>query len=160
REELKAEAERLRTEAEIARRVAEYLESTGVANLDEAIAEGAGIPPDRRRRRYRARGRRYLDNGESAAVRRALTGANLVLEKRVSSSAVAAKWCGSNSQYIAAMIILIRSENQQLLHHALRGNVPLLTAAKRAKLIADLVAAFRAAGPTDLSTAGSIIGSA
>jgi hypothetical protein len=132
----------------------------GFANLEEAIAGDVVAPLGKRCRRYRARGRRHLDNGENAAARRAFTGATLYLQGAVPSLIAAADASGSNPAYVKAMVILLRSEDSRLLRHALRGNVPLLIAAKRAKPVADLVTAFRAAGPTDLSTAGSIVGSA
>jgi hypothetical protein len=80
----------------------------------------------------------------------------------VSSLVVAADSCGSNHEYVRAMVTLILSEDRQLLHDVLHGSVSLLVAAKQIKPLADLVAAYRtvAAVPKDLATFGTTVGTA
>ena len=108
---------------------------------------------------YRRRGR-HRRNGHCAAALRAFTGARLFLQEAVPSLIAAADACGSNPRYVKAMVVLIRSENTSLRHDVLRGNVPLLMAARQMQRIADLVTAYRAAAtvPKDLATAGEIVG--
>ena len=106
---------------------------------------------------YRRRGRRFR-HGQRAAALRAQTGARLYLQGAVPSLVAAAEACGSNPRYVEAAVIVLRSEDTVLLNHVLSGTVPLLEAAKGAKRVANLVAAFRAASPTDCSHVGSIVG--
>lgn len=105
------------------------------------IEDVAIIPP--KRRRYRARGRRYLDNGEVRTARRALTGAQLYLQNRVPSLRAAADASGSTPANVAAMIVVVQSEDTRLLYHVLRGNIPLPVAAARVKSITKAVVAYR-----------------
>src|SRR5262249_35288024 len=132
--------------------------NTVLLDEDSKAEAEAGVPLNRhQRRRYRARGRRWTDSGDSRAVRKAFTGAILYMRGEESSLRAAAGATGSNPAYVKMVVTLVQSEDQQLLHHVLRGNIPLRLAAQRAKPVADLVTAFRAAGPTDLSKAGSIV---
>jgi hypothetical protein len=63
--------------------------------------------------------------------------------------AMAAMSCGSNVPYVAAMLVLISSENAALIERVLVGEVSILTAAREVKRLATLVAAYRAADPAD-----------
>jgi hypothetical protein len=114
-----------------------------------------------RRRHYRS-SRRHFRDRERAATRRAVTAARLHLHGTIPVLSKAATACGSNTTYVAAAVILIKSENATLLNRVLAGHVPLLAAAREIKRLSDLVAAYRkttanervafarTVGPTDL----------
>ena len=102
--------------------------------------------------------RRLVRNGQRAAALRAITAAKLYLNKSISTLDLAAASCGSNVPYVRAAITLLRSENTQLLDHALTGAVPLLEAAARAERLAELVTAYRHATPEDLAALGRTLG--
>jgi hypothetical protein len=65
---------------------------------------------------------------------------------------IAAESVASSVDYIRAAITLVQAEDNELIDRVVRGDVSLLAAAKQAKLIADLVAAYRAAGPEGVAT--------
>jgi len=135
------------------------LASVAAAPISSSIEDIAVAPP-KPRRRYRARGRRHLDNGESRVARRALTGAQLYIEKKVSSLRAAADASGSTPGYVRAMITVVESGDARLLHHVLQGHIPLFMAAKRVKSIAKAVVAYRAvaADPAELAAFKTAIG--
>ena len=73
----------------------------------------------------------------------------MYLNKAVPTLASAAECVGSNVQYIKAAIVLLKAEDPALLSRALRGHVPLLAAAKQARCLVELIAAYRSAGDPD-----------
>jgi hypothetical protein len=79
-----------------------------------------------------------------------VTGARLYLQKSAPTLIAAAECCGSNVRYVRAAVALCNSENATLLDDVLAGRTPLLQAAAQAKPAADLVVAYRRAGPQDL----------
>lgn len=101
-----------------------------------------------RSRQYRSSHRRFR-NGQCAAVLRAATGGRLYLNKAVPTLAYAAECVGSNVAYIKAAIVLLKAEDLTLLNQALRGHVPLLAAARQARCLVELIAAYRSAGDPD-----------
>lgn len=98
------------------------------------------------RRRSR---RRQMDHGQRLAALRAINGAKLYLAGWFATLKAAAKGVGSNTRYLTAAIILLRSENTSLLNRVLSGDMPLLAAAAQMKQLAKLVAAYRWASATD-----------
>jgi hypothetical protein len=74
------------------------------------------------------------------------------------SIAAEAARTGSTPAQVTAAMIIIKSEDQALLEQVLRGEVPLLTAAKRVKRVADLISAYRNATSEDLIKAAKVIG--
>jgi hypothetical protein len=93
--------------------------------------------------------RRHFRHGQRAAVRRALTAAQLYTSGAKTSLAQAAESCGSNVAYVKAATILLKAENMTLLQRVLAGDAPLLGAAQQAQRMADLVAAYRSANDSD-----------
>jgi hypothetical protein len=87
-----------------------------------------------RPRRQRASAGRHFRNGHRAAVVRAVTGARLYLDGRVSSLAAAAEACGSNINYIRAAVALLKADDPEILDLALEGWCSLSTAADYARL--------------------------
>src|SRR5215475_7042316 len=85
------------------------------------------------RRRQRASARRLFRYGFRAAVSRALTAAELHLDKKIPVWVAAAR-CGSNIHYVRAALVLIKDKTESgLLESALAGHVPLLAAANQAR---------------------------
>ena len=104
------------------------------------------IPRPRLARRSR---RRQIRNGQRAAVLRALTAAKLHASGAITSLAKAAESCGSNVNYVRAVIVLLKAENETLLRRVLTGDAPLLGAAQQAQRMADLISAYRSANSAD-----------
>jgi hypothetical protein len=92
------------------------------------------------------------------AALRGVTAAHGYLNGQFSSLATAALHCGSCHAYVQAALILLRSENATILERVLRGQVPLLAAAKQMKRVADLVDAYRTAGAADRVAFAKAIG--
>ena len=113
-----------------------------------------GLRPRRRRRRQ------FSHDGQRLAVLRAFTGAKLYLAGWFASLTAAAKGVGSDTHYLAAVIILLRSENVSLLNRVLAGDMPLLAAAAQTKRLARLVAAYRSASAADLERFCDLTGAA
>jgi hypothetical protein len=100
--------------------------------------------------RYRRSARRHvLDNGQRAAVLRAVTAGRLYTTGQVSSLQTAAESCGANLAYVQAAVVLLKAEATHLLERVLRGEENLLTAAARAKRVASLLDAYRHADNDD-----------
>jgi hypothetical protein len=106
---------------------------------------------ERRRRR-----RKQFHNGRRAAVLRAITGARLHLFGfdegeviRFPSLRESAELTGANVAYVQHATVVLQSENATLLQRVLRGQQSLLAAAREVKQLAELVAAYRNAGPDD-----------
>lgn len=81
----------------------------------------------------------------------------LVFGMKTSITAEAAR-TGSTPAHVTAAIIILKSEDRVLLHQVLRGEVPLMAAAKGIKRLAALVSAYRAVTNEDLIKAAKIIG--
>jgi hypothetical protein len=103
------------------------------------------------RRDRRARRRRQIAFCAVAAARR------LVFSMKTSIAAEAAR-TGSTSAHVTAAMIILKSEDRALLEQVLRGEVPVATAAKRVKRVADLISAYRNATNEDLIKAAKVIG--
>jgi hypothetical protein len=124
------------------------------------MLERSSLPKSNGKSRpYRPRGRRPLDGCCAAAIR-AVTGAQLLLDHKVSSVAAAAIACGSCRQYVAAAITLLQSGNAALTDDVLYGRQPLLAAARRYRQLAILIEAYRNASPTDRVAFARTIGPA
>jgi hypothetical protein len=91
-----------------------------------------------------------MDHGQRLAALRAITGAKLYLTGWFATLRAAAKAVGSNTHYLTAAIILLRSENTSLLNRVLSGKMPLLAAAVQMKQLAKLVTAYRSSSAADL----------
>jgi hypothetical protein len=105
--------------------------------------------PVRGRRRRPGR-RRFRD----LAALRAVTAAKLFATGSLPSMVAAAEACGSNP----AAIVLLKSENSVLIDRVLRGHVPLLTAAKEVRRLAEAVHTFRQLTLADRPVFTRIIG--
>jgi hypothetical protein len=92
------------------------------------------------------------------AALRAMTGARLFAAGMVDSIAEAAVSVGSNRANVHAAVTLLKAENRTLVDQVLAGEVSLLRAAKQARRVADLVAAYRAASQADIIQAAKIVG--
>jgi hypothetical protein len=106
----------------------------------------------------RPRRRHQIVDGQRAAAVRALTAARLLERGEVSSLAKAARACGSNPAYVAAMRILLRAENTALLEQVLAGKVGLLEAASACRQVSELVRVYRRAQLPDLAVFGRTVG--
>jgi|AmaraimetFIIA100_FD_contig_71_2614661_length_769_multi_2_in_0_out_0_2 hypothetical protein len=111
------------------------------------------------RRHYRSRGRR-VRHGQQAAVVRALTAAKLYIDGAAPSFVAAAAMCGSCPQYVEAAFTLTKSGDAALLRDVVRGETPLLAAAKRVRELVALVDAYHRAKdkPHALARFGQTIG--
>jgi hypothetical protein len=109
--------------------------------------------PVRGRRRRPGR-RRFRD----LAALRAVTAAKLFATGSLPSMVAAAEACGSNPAYVRAAIVLLKSENSVLIDRVLRGHVPLLTAAKEVRRLAEAVHTFRQLTLADRPVFTRIIG--
>ena len=78
------------------------------------------------------------------AAKRAFTAARMHRSSNMSLQE-AAESCGSNITYVAAAVRLLKSEDQSLVSAVIRGFVPILAAAKQARQLGELVAAYRSA---------------
>ncbi len=113
-------------------------------------------------RRQRASARRHFRHGWRAAVVRAFTAAGLYLNEQVPTLTAAAERCGSNVLYVRAAIVLIKHETLIEQERVLRGDVPLLVAAKfawRERKVKDItveevVASWRRWSPEQRSAFG------
>jgi hypothetical protein len=99
-------------------------------------------PPRQQRRSAR---RHVLDNGQRAAVLRAVTAGRLYTTKQVTSFKDAAESCGANLTYVQAAVVLLRAEDTRLLERVLEGEADLLKAAAQVKRVAQLLDAYRRA---------------
>jgi hypothetical protein len=103
-----------------------------------------------RRGKRSRRHRHQIVDGLRGAALRALTAARLLERGEYSNRLKAARACGSNLRYVAAMQVLLQAENTALLEHVLAGKVGLLEAANAARRVSELVRAYRSALPADL----------
>ena len=95
--------------------------------------------------------------GDCLAAMRGYAGARFVLDYGV-SIADASHWTGSNSNYVAALLAIIATNDVALLKAVLRGHVPVLLAAERAKKLNRLVEAYEEATPAIKATFREKIG--
>jgi hypothetical protein len=103
---------------------------------------GSGNGHDNGQRSYHYHPR--FRGGARLAALRAFSGAEKVLEEGM-SPVMAADWVGSNANYIAAMITIIESNDEDLLDRVLTGRVGVLAAAAQVEGFIKLLAAFKAA---------------
>ena len=111
----------------------------------------------RHRSRYRPRGRQFR-HGQRAAVLRAVTAARAYLRGGFSSLAGAANAHGSCPSYVAAAVVVLQSEDVDLVTRVLSGRGSLLDAAKTVKHLAALVTAWRAASVRERRWFGPTVG--
>jgi hypothetical protein len=130
------------------------LNDTSVWGIPNTIVNGSSR---RQHCRYRSP-RRHFRQRERAAVRRALTGASLYLDRKVPTLTAAAMACGSNAPYIRSAIVLLKTENFTLVDRVLAGHVPLMAAAREARPLAELVGAYRSAAAEDHVAFARVIG--
>jgi hypothetical protein len=90
--------------------------------------------------KYRPRGRHFEDGVRLAALR-AFGAAELKRDKGL-SLAKAARRCGSNATYARAALVVLETENVELVNGVLDGRIPLLTAARQHRRSARLIQAF------------------
>jgi hypothetical protein len=102
--------------------------------------------PDRRVRR-----RRQIAFCAVTAARRLVFG----MESSITAGAAST---GSTPAQVTAAMTIIMSEDKALLEQVLRGEVPVLTGAKRVKRVAALITAYRNATNEDLVKAAKVIG--
>jgi hypothetical protein len=107
---------------------------------------------------HRQSARRHFRNGHRAAALRAVTGARLYIGGSVNSYGAAAEACGSNPVYVRAAVTLCQSESSGLLNQVLKGSIPLLGAAAKARQLARLVDAYRAASTEDRVQFARVVG--
>ena len=101
-------------------------------------------------------GRLALSNSRVAL--RAITAARLYASGQAETVAVAAACTGSTPIHVRAAVVVLKSEDEQLLDRILRGDLCLLAAAKAARGTARLVDAYRRASEQDLVRAARVIG--
>jgi hypothetical protein len=99
---------------------------------------------------------RKLNNSRTAL--QAITGARLYASGQAENPEVAAACTGSSVAHVRAALAVLKSENKQLLDHALYGDVCLLEAAKSARRVVKLVDAYLGASEQDLVCAAKIAG--
>jgi len=115
-------------------------------NVNYIDAHSSQIQPKPRSGHYRS-SRRHYRAGRCAAAVRAFTAARL--HSCGYTLVAAAEACGSCVPYVAAADTLLKAENTALIAEVLRGDVQLLVAAGRVKLLADLADAYRKASAAD-----------
>jgi hypothetical protein len=92
------------------------------------------------------------------AALQAITAARLLAAGMVRTIAEAAACTGSNLTYVHAAVILLKAENEILVNQVLAGRISLPRAAQKAKRVADLIHAYRAASEADIVQAVKIVG--
>jgi hypothetical protein len=107
---------------------------------------------------HKRRIRRQICNGERLAAVRALSAVRLHSHCEVPTLAYAARACGSNIAYCTAMKIVLAAQDANLLKQVLRGNVPLLIAARQVKPLVNLIKAYDEAANTSRAEAARRIG--
>jgi hypothetical protein len=105
----------------------------------------------KRSRRVRQSARSQFRNGERVAVMRAMTAARLHRGERIAppSLAGASAMCGASLPYVAAMEVLLKAEDTQLLNQVFSGGISLTDAANMVRNRAKLISAWRTASPED-----------
>jgi hypothetical protein len=93
----------------------------------------------------------HFRNGMCCAAVRAIAAAESYLQQEFMTLEGAAIRHGSSVAYVRAAVILLKSENQQLIDQVLRGELLILEAAKLMVQFVKLVAAHRAATPANLN---------
>jgi hypothetical protein len=110
---------------------------------------GNGVHHHRRRPQFH--------DGTRQAACRAFVGARFALDYGV-SIANASRWTGSNSNYVAALLEVIATDDVVLLRAVLRGHVPVSLAAERAKKFNRLVEAYEEATPATKAAFCKLVG--
>ena len=108
-------------------------------------------------RRHRQSARAHFRRGQRMAAKRAFTAARMHRSSNMSLQE-AAESCGSNITYVAAAVRLLKSEDQSLVSAVIRGFVPILAAAKQARQLGELVAAYRSATASDRIAFAKVVG--
>jgi hypothetical protein len=98
---------------------------------------------------YRRSARRHFEQGRRCAALRALTGARLFLVGMVPTMTAAAEATGSNTIYVSAAVVVLKTEDRDLERAILDGKVRLPDAARALKRAANLLDAYRAADAAD-----------
>jgi hypothetical protein len=115
---------------------------------------------ERRKRERLARPSSCHRKRHQAAAYRAICAAKFLLDGLDLTLQDAALMFASTPQYIAAAIVVLQAEDQQLLKRVLTGDISLLKAAADVKTRAALFAAYRAASRADrLAVVDEILGS-
>jgi hypothetical protein len=120
----------------------------------EMAAGNGQVKSNHKRRAYR----RQIRDGIRSAALRAFTGARLLQREEFPSLAQAARACGSTPAYVAAALIIVKSESTEVRQAVLTGQLSLLEAARLVRESAELVAAYRAASQFDRMMLGRVIG--
>jgi hypothetical protein len=102
-------------------------------------------------KRTRQSSRRRFRGKLRAATVRACTAARLHLGMPIPQPSIkkAATMTGSNSLYVAAMVVILKSEDSALLSDVVLGEIPILKAAAIVETKARLIAAYREASVAD-----------
>jgi hypothetical protein len=95
---------------------------------------------------HRQSSRCHFRLGVCAAALRAVTAGQVYLTKDISLEEVAARH-GSNVQYVRAAITLLKSGDQRLIEAVMRGDTPILTAAKAVVPLVMLLTGYEQASP-------------
>jgi hypothetical protein len=126
-----------------------YRPPTACASMpSQPLISARAEPRNRKHRRHRS-SRRHFEHGTRRAVLRAFTAAQLYIAGTFPTLAAAAEACGTNTDYIAAAVIVLQTEDGALKAAVFDGTVSLLAAAKAMKQTAKLLAAYRAADGAD-----------
>jgi hypothetical protein len=108
--------------------------------------------------RYYRRRRRRMRDGQCLAALRAFNAAKGVQNGTFRTITEAALACGSCRHYVAAALTLLKAEAHITIDLVLGGELPVVSTAKAARRLADLVAAYRNATGFDRSTFGHLVG--
>ena len=120
------------------------IRQAGVTSAFAELVTAMNRRPHRRRVPRRSRRRQY-EGGVCRAARRAFTAGLMYLQNPGLTLKTAAELTGSNVAYATAAVVTLQSEDHALQEAVLAGKVPLLTAAKRVRSAAKLIAAYRGA---------------
>jgi hypothetical protein len=110
------------------------------------------------RRKKRRPYRKQVQHGIRLAVLRANTAAQLCMRGKYCSLKGAARACGSTVPYVAAALIVIKSEDIVVQQRLLTGQLSLLETARRLRQQAALIGAYRGASATDRIKFAVVIG--
>jgi hypothetical protein len=104
--------------------------------------------------------RSQIRNGQRRAVLQAVTAARAYLAKLpwAPTIAIAARGCGSTPAYVAAAIVILRSNDDHALWLVLRGSWSLLETAARLRPRVKLLDAFNRASASDRAFLGQAAG--
>jgi hypothetical protein len=123
--------------------------------LNRFLGDHDRVKPARRKRRSY---RRQVKDGIRGAALRAFTAAEFFIKGQFRSVAEASKACGSTAPYVAAAVIIIKSEDAVIRRLVLSGQLSLLKAARQLRGLAALVGAYREGSEADRVEFGRVIG--